>query len=136
MNWILGIIATAILLGLGWGWFYFIKGHALPPASEIREISISYSENIGDLLPDDYDPKEFVLTNAEEISRVLEHLEDLPISRVPLIDSESTDDGPNWILNIYFENGDFRFISVDKKHISGSAIKNSELYQYLKGQYT
>ena len=136
MNWILGIIATTILLGLGWGWFFFIKGHALPSESEIREITIIYSENIGDLLPDDYDPKEFVLRSAEEISRLLEHLEGVPISRIPLIDSESTDEGPNWILNIFFENGDFRFVSVDKKHVAGSAIKNSELYQYLKGHYT
>lgn len=136
MNWILGIIATTVLFGLGWGWFYFIKGHALPPATDIREISISYSENIGDLLPDDYDPKEFVLKNVEEISQVLENLEGIPISRIPLIDSENMDEGPNWILNIYFENGEFRFISVDKKHVSGSVIKNSELYQHLKDHYT
>ncbi|MDJ0701578.1 MAG: hypothetical protein QNJ07_17160 [Woeseiaceae bacterium] len=136
MNWIFGVIATAIFLGVGWGWFYFLKGHALPPATEIREISIVYSENIGDLLPDDYDPKEFVLKNVEEISRVLENLEGIPISRIPLIDSDNTDDGPNWILNIYYENGEFRFVTVDKEHVSGQVIKNSELYQYLKGHYT
>ncbi len=136
MNWILGIIATAILLGLGWGWLYFIKGHALPPASEIREISIYYSENIGDLLPDNYEPKEFVLTNAEEIRRILEKLEGIPISRNPLIDSDKVDEGPNWILNIYFEDGQFRFVSVDKQHVSGINSKNSELYQYLKRHYT
>jgi len=136
MNWILGIIATTVLLGLGWGWYHFIKGHALPPAAEIREISIYYSENIGDLLPDDYEPKEFVLKNVEEISRVLENLEGVPISPLPLIDSDNMDEGPNWILNIYFENGEFIFVSVDKKHVSGIVIKNSELYQYLKGHYT
>lgn len=136
MNWIFGFIATTILLGLGWGWFYFLKGHALPPATEIREIAISYNENIGDLLPDDYDSKEFVLKDVEEISRVLENLGGIPISRIPLIDSESTDEGPNWILNIYFENGEFRFISVDRKHVSGNVIKNSALYQYLKDHYT
>ncbi len=136
MNWILGVVATTIIFGLGWAWFHFIKGHTLPPASEIREISISFNESIGDLLPDDYDSKEFVLTNAGEISRVLEHLEGVPVSRIPLIDSDSTDEGPNWILNIYFENGDFRFVTVDKKHVSGSTIKNSGLYQYLKAHYT
>ena len=136
MSWILGVLATTILLGLGWGWFYFIKGHPLPPAGEIREISIVYNENIGDLLPDDYDPKEFVLKNADEISRVLEHLEGVLISRVPLIDSDDTDDGPNWILNIYFEDGEFRFITVDKEHVSGELIKNSALYQYLRDHYT
>lgn len=136
MNWIFGIVATSSILGFGWAWFYFIKGHALPPATEIREISISYNENIGDLLPDDYDSKEFVLKNVDEISRMLENLEGFPISRLPLIDSENMDEGPNWILNVYFENGEFRFISVDKNHVSGIVFKNSELYQYLKGHYT
>jgi hypothetical protein len=135
MNWILGIIAATVLFGLGWGWFHFIKGQALPPASDVREIVIYYSENIGDLLPDDYDPKEFVLKNVEEIGPVLKNLEGIPISRVPLIDSENMDEGPNWILSIYFENGDFRFITVDKKHVSGSVTKNSMLYQYLKDHY-
>ncbi len=136
MNWIFGIVAATVLLGLGWGWFYFIKGHALPPATEVSEISISYNENIGDLLPDDYDSKEFVLKSADEISRVLQYLEGVPISRLPLIDSENMDEGPNWILNIYFKNGEFRFVSVDKKYVSGNASKNSELYQYLRGHYT
>ena len=136
MSWILGVLASTILLGLGWGWFYFIKGHPLPPAADIREISIVYSENIGDLLPDDYDSKEFVLKNVDEISRVLEHLEGVPISRVPLIDSDDTDEGPNWILNIYFEDGGFRFITVDKEHVSGDVIKNSAIYQYLRNHYT
>jgi hypothetical protein len=136
MNWILGVLATTIILGLGWGWFYFIKGHALPPATDIREISIVYSENIGDLLPDDYDSKEFVLKNVDEISLVLEHLEGVPISRVPLIDSDDTDEGPNWILNIYFKNGELRFITVDKEHVSGDVMKNSALYQYLRNHYT
>jgi hypothetical protein len=136
MNWILGVIAITTLLGLGWGWFYFIKGHVLPPATEIREISISYNENIGDLLPDDYDSKEFVLKSAEEIIRVLEKLEGVPISRVPLINGENMVQGPNWILNIYFENGEFRFICVDKEYVSGNIFKNSELYQYLKGHYS
>lgn len=136
MNWIVGALAMAILLGLGWAWFYFIKGHALPPASEIREISIYYSENIGDLLPDDNDPKEFVLTNAEEIRRILGKLEGMPISRISLVDGDKVDEGPNWILNIHFKNGQFRFIDVDKNHVSGNDSKNSGLYQYLKGHYT
>ncbi len=136
MNSILGIVAAMIALGLGWAWFHFIKGHALPPAREIREVVISFNENIGDLLPDDYESKEFALSSAEEISRILEHLDGVPVSRIPLIDSDSTDEGPNWILNICFENGDFRFVTVDKMHVSGSAIKNSKLYQYLKDHYT
>ena len=118
------------------GWFYFIKGHAMPPASEVREISICYSENVGDLLPDDHEPKEFELTNAEEIRRIVGKLEGIPISRMPLVDGDKVDQGPNWILNIYFQDRQFRFVGVDKKHVSGRDSKNSELYQYLKSHYT
>lgn len=135
MGWILGVLATTILLGLGWGWFHFIKGRPLPPAADIHEISIIYSENTGDLLPADYEPKEFVLKNVDEISRVLEHLGGVPISRVPLMDSDDTDEGPNWILNIYFEDGGFRFITVDKMHVAGEIIRDSALYQYLRNHY-
>ncbi|MCH9693779.1 MAG: hypothetical protein K0U72_04645 [Gammaproteobacteria bacterium] len=136
MSWIFGIITASVLLGIGWGWFYFIRGQTLPPASDVREIAIYYSENIGDLLPDEYQPKEFVLKNAEEIGQVIKRLEGILISRVPLMDSDDMDEGPNWILNIYFENGGFRFITVDKKHVSGSVNKNSMLYQYLNDHYT
>ena len=136
MNSILWVVATIVVLGLVWAWFHFIKAHALPPASEVREIAISFNENIGDLLPDDYESKEFELTTHEEISRVLEHLQGIPVSQIPLIDSDTMDEGPNWILNIYFKDGGFRFVTVDKEHVSGSAIKNSKLYQYLRDHYT
>ena len=108
----------------------------MPPAADIREISIVYNENIGDLLPDDYEPKEFVLKNVDEMSRLLEHLEGVLISRIPLVDSDDTDDGPNWILNLYFKGGEFRFITVDREHVSGDAIENSALYQHLNKHYT
>ena len=136
MGWILGVLGTTVLLGLGWGWFHFIKGQPLPPAADIREITIVYSETIGDLLPDDYESKEFVLRDVDEISRVLKHLEGVPIGRVPMIDSDDMDEGPNWILNIHFKDGGFRFITVDKKHVSGDVTIDSALYQYLRNHYT
>jgi hypothetical protein len=136
MNFVGGVISVLAFVLIGSGWFYFIKGHPLSAAIEIREISISYSENIGDLLPDDYDPKEFTLRKPDEINRILEILGDVPISRMPLIDSNEIDEGPGWMLNVYFENGDYRYISIDKNHVSGKIIKNSKIFRFLNDNYT
>ncbi len=87
-------------------------------------------------MPDDYEPKNFDITSENEIEVILDLIGNFPVSRVPLIKSDDTDNGPNWIINIYFKNGDFRFIPVDKTQILGKTIKSSQLYEYLRKKYT
>ena len=108
----------------------------MPPASEVREITIFYSENAEELLPDDYEPKEFMLKTAEEIRPIIEKLEGIPISRIPLVDGDDADEGPNWILNLHFRNRQFRFLTVDRKQVSGNAIDSSEIFRYLREHFT
>ena len=136
MKLILLLLSVLALLVAISAWFVLFKGKELPPINQIENIHIYYSEAIGDLLPDDYEPKEFKITDRKELEVILGLIGDAPISRVPLINSDVMDDGQNWMINVYFKDGGFRYIPVDKKQILGVASKESALYAYLKNNYT
>ena len=133
---LLGILGGLLCVVIIVAWFVFIRMKILPDSNKIKYLHIVYNESIGDLLPDDYESKEFKVTVRHEIEIIRKHIGNLPVSKVPLVKSDILDDGPNWIINLYFSNGDFRYIIVDKKQISGKAAESSPLYKYLKNKYT
>lgn len=127
-----GLFVLSIILG-ALGWYEFLYAKVLPPTDQIKSIVIYYSES-----DDDYEPKEFKLSDENDIANVRDLIGDIPISKLPLIDSEQMDSRQSWIINIYFKDAesDFRYIAVDKKQVSGTLIDSSPLYEFLRKKYT
>ncbi len=130
------LILVAGLFGLTLIGWHFLKAEDIPPAKAISEIIIVYNAKIGDLLPDDHDSHEFKITDQNEIEAIHALVGNQKITKQPIIDSKIMDTGQNWIINIYFGNGGYRYIYVDKKQISGNPHSNSKLYIHLKENYT
>ena len=131
-----GFIFAVFIFSALWGLNYFFRGAPLPSASAISKISIGYSDNTGELLPDDHEPKKYDVTDSLHLEKILEAIGDQLIAPMPLINSDDMDDGPGWILNVYFKDGGYRYIYVDKYLVSGKKNPNSSVYQYLKLHYS
>jgi len=121
------VIVVIILTLVGLSWFLFFSTKPLKSSSQIDKIVIFYNEKLADLLPDNYEKKEFRLTDKKEIQTLGDLLLGFPLAREPLFDSENMDDGENWLLNIYFDTN-HRYLYVDKNI-------NSSLYEYLNENY-
>ena len=131
-----GFICTVFILSALWGLNHFFRGAPLPSANDIAKISIGYSDNTSELLPDDHEPKMYDVTDSLQLERILEAIGDQLIAPMPLINSDDMDDGPGWMLNVYFKDGGYRYIYVDKYLVSSKKSPNSRVYQFLKLHYT
>ena len=120
-------VVITVLVIVGAIWFLFFTNKPLKSSEEIEKMVIFYNEKQADLLPDEYEQKEFILTSREEIQKLGDLLLGLPLPRQPLFDGEKMDEGENWLINIYFAK-EHRYIYVDKNI-------NASLYGYLKEHY-
>lgn len=134
MKIILSLIVVTIFLAIVSAIFLF-KGKELQESSHIKQISVVYNEALADLLPDDHEPKEFIITEKKEIDIIREKMGNLTIAKIQTVNSEDMDVGKNWIVNIYYHNGDFTYFNVDVKQVAGNKEESSKLYNYLLKKY-
>ena len=120
-------VVITVLVIVGAIWFLFFTNKPLKSSEEIEKMVIFYNEKQADLLPDEYEQKEFILTSREDIQKLGDLLLRLPLARQPLFDVEKMDEGENWLINIYFAK-EHRYIYVDKNI-------NASLYGYLRTHY-
>ena len=120
-------VVITVLVIVGTIWFLFFTNKPLKSSEEIDKIVIFYNEKEAHLLPDEYEQKEFILTNKEDIQKLGDLLLGLPLAPQPLFDGENMDEGENWLINIYFAK-EHRYIYVDKNI-------NASLYGYFRTHY-
>ena len=124
MKVILLIIFIVILSGAAYAAYFYLNGNSLPPSSEIKSFYIVYSNG------DDLGESNYEISDPILISELRDIIGSLPVARLP-IPSEEIPDGPHeqWMINIFFKNGDQRYIPVFKNE------PNEKIYEYIKKNY-
>ena len=124
MKVILLIIFVVILSGAAYVAYFYLNGNSLPPSSEIKSFYIVYSNG------DDLGESNYEISDPISISELRDIIGNLPVARLP-IPSEEIPDAPHeqWMINIFFKNGDQRYISVFKNQ------PNEKIYEYIKKNY-
>ena len=124
MKILLLVIAVIVLGGIAYIGYFFFNGDSLPLASEIKSFHIVYSDG------DDIGESDYEISDLSKISELRNIIGDLQVPRLPIPSKEIPDEPhEQWMINIYFKNGDQRYIPVFKDE------PNNKIYEYLKEKY-
>ena len=124
MKTLLFIVGIAILGGVVYAAYFFLYGNSLPHESEIESFYIVYSEGR------DIGTSEFEIKDPIKISELRNIIGDLRVPRLPIPTQEIPDESnEQWMINIFFNNGDQRYIPVYKGE------PNNRIYEFFKENY-